>query len=167
MKRILRLAILAGTVACIFSLFGCRGKRIRDRHILDGPGMINDLNWKAFTLSRSDSYAQYNFSITVESGDFGHTLTGECRDEEGNEYSIEDGVELSGADIQYLRSLNLGNLPDVLPSSENEEDDLILLDGSTVTLLVTYLDGTVQEKGMGSDVSIQLYQRFLPYFINH
>ena len=128
--------------------------------------MVNDLNWKAFTLSRSDSYAPYNFSLTVERRESCYILTGECRDEEGNAYSIEDGVELSAADIPYLRSVDIGNLPDVLPSSENEED-LLLLDGPTITLFVTYLDGTEQEKIMGSDASFRLYKHFLPYFINY
>lgn len=162
MKKVRRLAMLVGAVACVFSFFGCGHK-----HILDGPGMIDDLNWKAFTLSRSDSYTRHNFTITVESREFGFFLTGECRDEEGNEYSVKDGAEHSGADIRYLRTLNLGNLPDAFPSSKVEDDGVIFLDEPEVTLLVTYLDGTVQEKVIGEDFLIQLYEMFLPYFINN
>ena len=87
MKQVIRMAMLLGATACIFSLFGC-GKK----HIQDGPGMINDLNWKNFTVSRSDSYAQYNFSFTVEQKDTGFFLTGECRDDQGNEYNVENGI---------------------------------------------------------------------------
>lgn len=161
MKKVIRFAMVLGATACIFSLFGC-GKK----HIQDGPGMINDLNWKAFTLSRSDSFAQYNFNFTVEQGDAGYFLTGECRDQEGNEYCVQEGMSLSADDIQYLRTLNLGNLPDVVPASPDEADDLIVLDAPTITLSVTYLDGSLQDKVMTQDFSIQFYQRFLHYFIN-
>jgi hypothetical protein len=161
MKRMLRIALFVGTAACIFSFFGCRNK-----HIQDGPGMINDLNWKAFTLSRSDSYAQYNFSFTVEKSGSDYLLTGDCRDEEGNEYCVEEGFRLSARDIPYLRSLNLGNLPDVTPASPDEGEELILLDAPTITLFVTDPNDTVREKATANDFSIDFYERFLPYFIN-
>lgn len=161
MKKAVRFSALLGAVACIFSFFGCRNK-----HIQDGPGMINDLNWKAFTLSRSDSYAQYNFSFTVEKSGSDYLLTGDCRDEEGNEYCEEEGICLSARDIPYLRSLNLGNLPDVALASPDEGEEFILLDASTITLFVTDPDGTVREKAMPNDFSIEFYERFLPYFIN-
>ena len=50
MKILKRIA--AGIVAVVSfgsSLLGC------NRHVLDGPGMVNDLTWTEFTLSRSDS----------------------------------------------------------------------------------------------------------------
>lgn len=147
------------TVVCIamlLSLFGC-GKK----HILDGPGMVNDQPWKAFTLSRSDAYAQYNFWFTVERGDFAFLLTGECRDEDGEEYTIDEGVELSAEDLRYLRDLWLGELAD---ATEKTEDEPLLLDAPTVKLFLTWLDGSEQEKILPSDTSIEMYQRFLPYF---
>ena len=159
MKRVIRLALFVGTAACIFSFFGCRNKRI-----LDGPGMINDLNWKAFTVARSDSYAQHNFSFTVERTENGYLLTGECRGEYGDEYDVEEGMLLPTREIQYLRTLNLGDLPDANPASPDELDDILILDAPTITLHVIYLDGTVQEKAMQEDFSIELYKRFLPYF---
>jgi hypothetical protein len=161
MKKVIRFAMLFGATACIFSLFGCGRK-----HIQDGPGMINDLNWKAFTLSRSDSFAQYNFTFTVEKSEGNYLLTGECRDQEGNEYCVEEGISLSGKDIQYLRTLNLGNLPDIIPASPDETDDLTVLDAPTITLFVTFPDGEFLEKAMTNDFSIQFYERFLRYFIN-
>jgi hypothetical protein len=161
MKKAIRFAMLLGATACFFSLFGCSRK-----HIQDGPGMINDLNWKAFTLSRSDSFAQYNFSFTVEKSGSNYLLTGDCRDEEGNEYCVEEGICLSARDIPYLRSLNLGNLPDVTPASPDEGEEFILLDAPTITLFVTDPDGTVREKAMANDFSIDFHERFLPYFIN-
>ena len=143
MIKVIRFAMLMGATACLFSLFGC-GKK----HIQDGPGMVNDLNWKAFTLARSDSFAQYNFNFTVEQSDTGYLLTGECRDQEGNGYCLQEGMSLSADDIQYLRTLNLGNLPDAAPASPDEAGDLILLDAPTVALSVTYRDGEFQNKVM-------------------
>lgn len=141
------------------SLFGC-GKK----HVLDGPGMVNDRPWKSFTLSRTDSESQYNFWFTVEQGDFAFLLTGECRGENGEMYAIEDGVELSTEDLQYLRNLHLEELPDVI---ENETiDELIILDAPETSLMLTYMDGNEQEKALSGEESITLYKRFLPYFEN-
>lgn len=118
MKRVIRLALLVGATTCIFSFFGCRNK-----HILDGPGMVNDLSWKAFTIYRGDSYAQHNFSFTVERTEKGYLLTGVCRGKDGDEYDVEEGMLLSAKDIQYLRILNLGDLPDVVPATPEELED--------------------------------------------
>ena len=159
MKRVIRLALFVGAATCIFSFFGCRNK-----HILDGPGMVNDLSWKAFTIYRGDSYAQHNFSFTVERTEKGYLLTGVCRGAYGDEYDVGEGVLLSAKDIQYLRTLNLGDLPDAVPASPDELEEIIILDATTITLHVTYPDGTVQEKAMREDFSIELYKRFLPYF---
>ena len=151
------------TVVCIamlLSLFGCSKK-----HILDGPGMVNDQPWRAFTLSRSDAYAQYNFWFTVEQGDFAFLLTGECRDEDGNAYTIAEGVELSAEDLRYLRDLWLGDLPDEVPGGE--DDELIVLDAPEVTLVLTFMDHKEQKKSLPLDTSIEIYQRFLPYFKNN
>ena len=46
----------------------------------------------------------------------------------------------------------------------DELDDILILDAPTIALHVIYLDGTVQEKAMQEDFSIELYKRFLPYF---
>lgn len=70
MKKMKIPAVLATCAACVLSLFGC-GKE----HILDGPGMVNDLTWTEFTVTRSDSYAQYNFWFTVEYRESGFFLT--------------------------------------------------------------------------------------------
>ena len=159
MKRVIRFVFFAGTTVGIFSFFGCRNK-----HILDGPGMVNDLSWKSFTISRCDSYAQHNFSFTVERTEKGYLLTGACRGEYGDEYDVEEGMLLPAKEIQYLRTLNLGDLPDAVPASQDDLDDLIILDAPTIKLHVIYPDGTVQEKAMQEDFSIELYKRFLPYF---
>ena len=154
-----RLAVLTLLALFSFSLFGC-GKK----HVLDGPGMVNDQPWKAFTLSRSDSESQYNFWFTVEQSDFSFLLTGECRDENGEIYNIENGVELSTKDLQYLRDLHLHDLSDVI--EDDAVDDLMILDAPMISLLLTFRDGTTQEKHLSEDTSLDIYQRLLPYFEN-
>lgn len=154
-----RLAVLTLLALFSFSLFGC-GKK----HVLDGPGMVNDQPWKAFTLSRSDSESQYNFWFTVEQGDFAFLLTGECRDENGEIYNIEKGVELSTKDLQYLRDLHLHDLSDVI--EDDAVDDLMILDAPMISLVLTFRDGTTQEKHLSEDTSLDIYQRLLPYFEN-
>lgn len=139
--------------------FGCDKK-----HILDGPGMVNDQPWKAFTLSRTDSYSQYNFWFTVEQGDFAFLLSGECQGDDGERYCLEEGVELSSEDLQYLRNLRLHELADVIPT--NVDDELMILDSPEISLVLTFMDGNSQEKALSSDSSIQIYKRFLPYFEN-
>ena len=143
---------LAAAAACLLTLVGCTKP-------LDGPGMVNDRPWREFTLTRSDSFAQYNFWFTVQVTETGYLLTGQCRDEDGNEYVQESGVPLSEGDGQYLRALCLGELPD----AALDEDDLILLDAPTVRLFLTMIDGTQQEKCLSDDISIEIYHRFLPY----
>ena len=154
-----RWMMIAVVMAFALMLFGCK------KQMLDGPGMVNNQPWKAFTLSRSDSYSQYNFWFTVQQGDFSFLLTGECRDEDGEMYTIDDGVELSSEDLQFLRDLWLGELPDAVPG--DDDDELIILDAPTITLVLTWMDNTEQEKVLSQDTSIQIYQRFLPYFKNN
>ena len=154
-----RLAVIV--LLAFFSLpFGGCGKE----QILDGPGMVNDQPWKAFTLSRTDSYSQYNFWFTVEQGDFAFLLTGECQGDDGERYCLEEGVELSLEDLQYLRNLRLHELADVI--STNVDDELMILDAPEITLVLTFMDGNSQEKALSADSSIQIYKRFLPYFEN-
>ncbi len=163
--KVKRLVVVFLLGAFLSSLFGCK----KD-HILDGPGMVNDSPWKAFTVSRTDSYSQYNFWFTVEQGDFGFLLTGECRGADGELYTIEEGVELSTKDVLYLRGLHLGDLEDVTPDNEAGDEELILpdaLDAPDVTLHLTWRDGKIQEKGLSQDISIEMYNHFLPYFENN
>jgi hypothetical protein len=143
----------------LLTLLGC-GKA----HMLDGPGMVNDQPWKAFTVSRSDSYAQYNFWLTVEQQDSRYLLTGECRDDDGTEYFLERGVKLSAADVKYLRELWLGQLQDVIPDTNDENESPIILDAPLVTLILTWKNDSEQQKALPEEISIQMYQRFLPYF---
>ena len=89
-------------------------------------------------------------------------LTGECRDDQGFNYLCQEGVELSGDDIRYLRSLYLGDLPDYVPGEEEE----LILDDSSISLTLTYLDGQQGKKRCSPALSLELYEKFLPYFMN-
>ena len=155
-----KLAVFALLTAFALSLFGCR-----DRHILDGPGMVNDQPWRGFTLTRTDSFSQYNFWFTVQQGDFAFLLTGQCRDAEGELYTEEEGIELSAEDLQYLRELWLGDLPDA--TSDTGDDAAFPLDAPEVNLVLTWMDGSEQEKVLPQEISIEIYERFLHYFINY
>lgn len=152
-------AAVALVATLTLSLFGCS-----KRHMLDGPGMVNDQPWKAFSLSRTDSYSQNNFWFCVEQGDFAFLLTGECQDDSGELYIIEEGVELSTEDLQFLRDLNLADLPDAI---DFEDEELLLLDAPTIRLTVTFMDDQSVEKSLPQATSIEMYRRFLPYFINN
>lgn len=149
---------------CLLSLFGCWNKK-KNPFILDGPGMVNVPEFKKLDVSRSDSYAQYNFSFTLEESDFSFFLSGECRDENGTIYELETGsCELSHEDYQYFRHLKLDSLPDAVSTEEPEE---IILDAPMCSMWLTYSDGITHEKSIDTDLTLSFYNRLLPYFIKH
>lgn len=150
-------------ISLLLSLFGC-GKK--DGFILDGPGMVNVAEWKKLDLSRSDSYAQHNFYFTLEQSDFSYFVSGECRDEEGTIYELESGVcELSHIDYMYFKDMQLDLLENVNTSSTESEAEL--LDASDYRLTLTYSDGVSYEKAMDINLTIEFYERLLPYFIQN
>lgn len=153
------------SMSFLFSLFSCC-------HLVDGPGMICTLYWESFELSRCDSYSQYNFCFILEFVDNGYILKGECRDEEGNIYTSDNGIEISNTEIEKLRSrFELDKLPDVV-TNENDNDaniddeEVIILDAPTVDLVLKYPDGTQRKKTMTNELSIEIYEQLLPYFMN-
>jgi len=149
---------------CLFSLFGCRNKK-KNPFILDGPGMVNVAEFKKLDISRSDSYAQYNFWFTLEESDFSFFVSGECRDENGTIYNLESGVcELSHEDYEYFRYLKLDSLSDVKKTEEPEE---IILDAPVYSMQLTYSDGITHEKAIYTDLTLDFYDRLLPYFVKH
>ena len=139
-------------------LLGCKKPQV-----LDGPGMINNQPWKGFTLSHTDG-TRYYFRFVVKESDFGFLLTGECRDENGDLHVLEEGVELSAEDLQFLRDLWLGDLPDAVSSPDDRES--VPADAPDIKLMLTWVGGTQQEKVLPEDTSILLYSRFLHYFIH-
>ena len=160
MKQFLRWVVWMMCIAWLLSLFGC-GKK--EPQMLDGPGMEYVPNWTEFTLSRSDSYAQYNFSFTVTDTDSDPLVSGTCRDEDGNEYDVPTGIVLTGDTIWTLRRMNLEQLPDAVGT----KDDQTMLDGSNITCSLTQEDGTVTYKQVSTELSYDIYQLLLPHFMNH
>ena len=149
-------------ISALLSLFGC-GKK--DIFILDGPGMVNIPQFKKLDISRSDSYAQYNFFFTLEQSDFSFFVTGECRDENGTIYEIDtNSCELSHQDYEYFRNLKLDLLPEVVSTQEHEE---IILDAPVYSMQLTYSDGVIREMSIDTDLTLNFYNRLLPYFVKH
>ena len=133
-------------------LFGC-GKK----HVLDGPGMINDRPWRGFTLTYADGDSAYDFHFSVQQGDFALLLTGQCRDVAGELLVLEEGVELSVDDLQYLRDLQLQDLPE--PDSTHGTPEIVLV--------MVWMDGNEQERELSKETAMEIYERFLPYFTNN
>ena len=149
-------------ISVLLSLFGC-GKK--DRFILDGPGMVNVAEFKKLDILRSDSYAQYNFSFTLEESYFSFFVSGECRDQDGTIYQLESKIcELSHKDFIFFKDLKLDDLPD---SKETEQTDEIILDASDYSLQLTYSDGITVKKAINLDLTTTFYNRLLPYFVKH
>ena len=134
--------------------------------MLDGPGMEYTPEWTEFTLSRSDSYAQHNFSFTVTEGDTDAFVSGVCRDAEGNEYESETGIAISGETLWTLRRMDLEQLQNVVETETWEELPQVL-DESNVTFSIVLTDGTVEKKHISAELSLEIYQQLLPYFINN
>ena len=80
-------------------------------------------------LSRSDSYAQHIFWFDVEMINGEMFVTGECRDDDGNELSLENPARLKHKDYNYMISLKLDELLDVKETSiEDFDEEFIILD---------------------------------------
>ena len=164
MNRWKRWVVVMMCISALFSLFGCKNKK-HNPFILDGPGMVNVPAFKKLDISRSDSYAQHNFSFTLEESDFSFFVSGECRDENGTIYKLEPGsCELSHEDFEYFRYLKLDALPDVVSTEEPEE---IILDAPVYGMWLTYSDGITHKKSIDTDLTLNFYNRLLPYFIRH
>lgn len=166
-KQLKGLVVLILCMTFLLSLFGCRD------HLVDGPGMINTLQWESFELSRSDSYSQYNFGFVLEFSNNGYLLKGECRDNDGNIYESENGIEISNTEVKKIRSrFELDNLSDIVPNESNEDvstndEEIFILDAPTVDLILKYSDGSQKEKAITDELSIEIYKQLLPYFMNN
>ena len=143
-------------VSMLFSLFGC-GKG--DRFILDGPGMVNTRLWKSFSISRSDSYAQYNFDISVTYDEEGYIANVITLDGEEQEFVLPSAA---CCEIEKLNPYGLPDVPSEAPT-ESEEEEPIALDAPSVRIEVTGVDGTTRKKIDYEDFSIEVYRIVMPY----
>ena len=156
MKVIKGISLLMGLLASLW-LSGCRKPEM-----LDGPGMVYEPPWIAFSLTSSGSSARHQFRFTVEEKEDVSWLTGVCRDEDGI-YENQEGIALSVEDLWKLRWLDLHTLED---ASELPEDPEHVLDGSKVTLTLTLPNGQVVAKNASLMLSLEIYEILLPYFKN-
>ena len=160
MKFHKRWAVILMCLATLLSLFGCT---IKKPHMVDGPDMENTDYWVSFTVSRVDSYAQHNFSITVEETAEGYVVTGTVRDDDGTEYEETEGFILDEQTLIRLQQLRPHKLPDVVPYPD-QPDAPVALDAPLVHIEVVCADGARLEKVDENDFSIKVYQLLLPCF---
>ena len=158
MKKRLQWMVMVMCIAALLSLFGC-GK-VKPQ-ILDGPDMEYVSPWTEFTVSRSDSYSQYNFWFTVTEAEPDALVTGQCQAEDGTCYESETGIPISAEALWTLRRMNLESLPEYI---ETPSDFPEMLDGSIITLFVTLKDGTTTRRCISEDLSFEIYQLLLPFF---
>ena len=161
MKAIVKTGVIIVCISAFFSLFGCKA------HVSDGPGMENNPHWTAFTLSRNDSYAQYNFSFTVKDSNDGAFVTGYCRDKDGNIYENESGITVPHKTMDKLRELGLDDLEDIpkaTPSESGDTELAIPLDQGSVDLSVVYYTDLSIDKAVTTELSIKVYDILLPLF---
>ena len=150
--------VAAMCAACLLTLLGC-GKQ--KPFMVDGPDMEYQSPWTTFTLSRVDSNTRYSFWFTVTDDGDQPLVTGECSDENGNSYIEETGIAISAEDLWQLRWMDLDRLPD---EEEWPEDLEMPTDMANITLNLTLSDGTVVQKSVSGDLSMEIYQLLLPYF---
>ena len=153
MKVIKWFTLLTSLLASL-GLSGCRKPEM-----LDGPGMVYEPPWTAFTLTCS---GKYHFWFTVEEQEDAALVTGACQDADGT-YENRDGIELSGEDLWKLRWLNLETLT---AAGEFPEDLESIPDGSSITLALTLPDGQVVSKNASMALSLEIYEILLPYLKN-
>ena len=147
--------------------------RCSNAHILDGPGMINPASWDSFTVSRSDSYAQHNFYMTVEERNEGLFVMGEIRGEDGTIYTCEEGIPLSKKAAKMIYDLAPAALPDcqqntmeTVETGDDYFEEAMVLDQSSVSIQVVYTDGRTLEKVDENDFSIKVYEIVIPCLKN-
>ena len=165
MKIILPVVLCVVLCIALCMLAGCTeqtgNKPFNKWEVLDGPGMECTLFWDSFSISRTDSYAQHNFQISVKYYEDRYVVTGILRDEDGTEYDGE--VELPEEARIQIDKLLPHTLPDVIHQNTAGED-LIVLDAPEVQIEVAYTDGTLRQKVDEDDFSIRVYQIVLPCF---
>ena len=158
MRNIRRWAVIIVCFGFLATLFGCR------KHIVDGPDMENPFVWTQFSVSRSgDSYAQHNFYINVIRSDEYYIVKGTFIGSDD-----EQSIVLPKSARRQIDELHPEVLPDVVsrPSEIPDDDELIILDVSTVEIEVAYANGTLTRKVDENDFSIKVYEIVYPYFEN-
>ena len=118
--------------------------------------------WDSFRVSRSDSYAEHNFHITVNYKPGRYIVKGTFLG-----YEDERCIVLPKSACRKIDELQPHNLPDVVTNREESVffDDVIILDAPEVKVEVAYTNGTLLPKVDENDFSIRVYQIVAPYFV--
>ena len=139
----------------------------KKRFILDGDGMINPKSWDSFTVSRSDSYAQHNFNITIDARNEGRAVTGDLRGNDGTVYEEVDGIIISKKQAEIIYALSPEGLPDIAKSNHSDSscfDGIEILDAPSVKIEVFCTDGRKLEKADVDGFSIKVYRTVVESF---
>lgn len=120
--------------------------------------------WTEFSLSSSESNTLYCFWFTVKATEELCLVTGACQDTDGHSYEEDAGIPIEEETLQVLRDMVLERLPDEEPWPEDLE---MPLDAGSITLTLTLENGTVVKKNASGDLSLEIYDLFLPYFQNN
>ena len=157
-------AVIVMCLAAILSFFGfgCKNK-----HILDGPGMVRELKWTSFTISHSSEISNEIFSFTIYNDWDSPGVIGDCRDWEGNEYNINEPIPISYETIEAIRAME----PEHLSEANDEPfifegEEVLILDGSSTNAIIV-IDGVEYKKSASSDFALKIYKLLLPYFVKH
>ena len=134
------------------------------RKAKDGPvcgGSREMAGWDSFSISRSDSYAEHNFHISVKYHTDGYIVKGIFLG-----YEDERCIVLPKSACQKIDELQPQSLPNVVCNRVEDDffDEMIILDAPEVNVEVAYTNGTLLPKVDKDDFSIQVYQIVWPYF---
>lgn len=131
----------------------------------DAAGVTDEREWSGMEFYRSSMVQNCCFDITVLPDTEGNTvITGYCISPDGTEYSSEDYFIISDEGLKNLKGLEL----DKLPRSTNKDDSEIFADDETVQrLILSYPDGTDEEKELSDDTLQSIFDIALSEFAKH
>lgn len=135
-------------------------RTVKDGAVCGGSGKT--AGWDSFSISRSDSYAEHNFHITVQYKPGGYLVKGTFLG-----YEDERCIVLPKSACRKIDELQPHNLPDVVSNKGESDilDDVMILDAPEVKVEVAYTNGTLLPKVDENDFSIRVYQIVWPYFV--
>jgi hypothetical protein len=152
-----RVAVMFLGIASFLNRFK---RKAKDGPVCGGSGEM--AGWDSFSVSRSDSYAEHNFQITVKYKSGGYIVKGTFLG-----YEEEKSVVLPKSACQKIDELQPQSLPNVVRNSVEDDffDEVIILDAPEVNVEVAYTNGTLLRKVDENDFSIRVYQIVWPYFV--
>lgn len=163
MRRWKRWAVFMMCISVLLSLFGCEK---RDKHILDGPGMVYEPKLDGFSLSRTSTIARDRFDFEYKADPFGdRTLICHFTTKGMDYIEVEDPPLTVTEELhKEILALELEKLPNVVPPEGVEEMEPVLDDGTT-ELTVTYTSGATVKKTVTGELVQKLFDILANYVI--